>query len=196
MQAYGNAFARIYNQRWIPFARQVAPVLQMYYENSPLGAENRHMLDLCCGTGQLALYFMEKGYQVTGLDLSTAMLELAHQNATQVEGGDQIRWIQGDAAHFELDEQFGLVVSTYDALNHLPDMDALRNCFRSVARVLLPDGMFIFDLNTRNGLRRWTSISVEDTEEAMIVNRGFYDEERNQALTRISGFWRNPDGIY
>jgi len=196
MQGYSTGFARIYNQRWIPFANQFAPVLQMYYENTILGAKNRDMLDLCCGTGQLALYFMEKGYRVTGLDLSPAMLELARENAAHVPGGEKIRWIQGDASQFEINDQFGLVVSTYDALNHLPGMDALRSCFHCVSRVLLPGGVFIFDLNTRNGLRRWNGITVEDNEEIMMVNRGFFDEERSLAQTRYSGFWRNPEGVY
>ena len=36
----------------------------------------------------------------------------------------------GDASNFVLDERFGLVVSTYDSLNHLEDEFALQKCFR------------------------------------------------------------------
>ncbi|MBE0697995.1 MAG: class I SAM-dependent methyltransferase, partial [Anaerolineaceae bacterium] len=68
MQAYGSSFARVYNLRWTAFSTQVAPRIRTYYESTPFGRENQHMLDLCCGTGQLALHFLDHGYQVTGLD--------------------------------------------------------------------------------------------------------------------------------
>jgi hypothetical protein len=45
-------------------------------------------------------------------------------------------------------------------------------------------------------LLRWNNISVEDTEELVIINRGICDEQSNRATTRITGFIRNPDGSY
>jgi len=196
MQAYGSGFARIYNLRWISFAKQLAPHLQEFYERSRIGQTNRLLLDVCCGTGQLAVYFLEHGYRVTGLDLSEHMLRYARENATHFVESGQAKFVQADASDFSLDQRFGLVVSTFDALNHLPDNQSLRGCFQSVFRVLEPEGYFIFDLNTRAGLMRWNGISIEDTEEVLIVNRGIYDGQSDKALVRITGFIRNPDGLY
>jgi ubiquinone/menaquinone biosynthesis C-methylase UbiE len=196
MQAYGPSFARVYNLRWTAFATQVAPRIRACYETGPLRGENPHVLDLCCGTGQLALHFLDHGYQVTGLDLSEAMLEHARANNAVYIIAGQARFVQGDAAEFILPEKYGLVVSTYDALNHLPDFDALTGCFRSVYRVLAEDGMFIFDLNTLEGLRRWTSISVSDSPEMMLVIRSLFDEQQQKAFTSISGFIAAGNGLY
>ncbi len=196
MQGYGPSFARVYNMRWTAFAAQLAPRLRAYYESTPAGQLNYRLLDLCCGTGQLALHFLDRGYQVTGLDLSESMLEYARANAAPYIVAGQARFIQGDAAHFELDERFGLVVSTFDALNHLPDMDALIGCFHSVYPVLEEGGSFIFDLNTLYGLRRWTGMSVSDTPEMMLVTRSLFDEETRKGYTRISGFLPAQDGLY
>ena len=72
------------------------------------------------------------------------------------------RWdghCKGDASDFTLGERFGLVVSTFDSLNHLENESALRKCFQCAHAV--SNGYFIFDLNTRNGLRRWNNIQVE-----------------------------------
>jgi len=88
MQAYGPKFATIYNLQWGGFARQVAPRLQEVYEATPLGREQKTLLDVCCGTGQLALYFLEQGYWVEGIDLSEAMLQYARENAGE--------WVQKD----------------------------------------------------------------------------------------------------
>ena len=195
MQAYNTAFARVYNQRWTSFARQIAPYLFGFYVGIPPAATKHTVLDLCCGTGQVAHYFLERGYHVVGLDLSEGMLHYARENNRSYVNGGQARFVQGDAAKFTLEERFGLVISTFDALNHLPDLDALHSCFQSVAAVA--DGYFLFDLNTRVGLRRWNSIEVDDSREDMlIVNHGIFDVNNERAWMKVTGFVRNDDGLY
>lgn len=193
MQAYNPTFARVYNIRWANFAQNAAPRLRAFYESTPLGEHNHDLLDLCCGTGQLAQHFLDSGYHVTGLDLSDAMLDYARQNAAPYLVTGQARFVQGDAANFEFDEPFGLVLSTFDALNHLPDLYALKGCFLSVYAALAAGGTFIFDLNTPRGLKRWTGISVEDQPEMMLVTHALFDETSGKAFMRISGFVQTED---
>lgn len=195
MQDYSKGFARIYNQKWGDFARQVAPLIREYYEADPVGKENRSLLDLCCGTGQLAAYFLKAGYRVVGLDLSDNMLDYARKNTLEFIEDGKAEFFQGDAADFRMDRKFGLVISTYDALNHLEDMAALRGCFACVHAVC--EGMFIFDLNTRRGLRRWNNVQVDESDEnALIITRGVYDGVSGRAWTRLSGFFKAEDGSY
>jgi SAM-dependent methyltransferase len=192
-QGYSPTFARVYNLLWAGFARETAPHLYDFYAASP--QHGQPVLDLCCGTGQLAAYFLERGCRVVGLDLSESMLEHARaNNQAYIEAG-QARFVQGDAANFTLDERFGLCVSTYDALNHLPDVDALRSCFACVRAVMQPGGQFIFDLNTRLGLRRWNNLGTMDTDSAFIMIRGIYDGD-DRGYTSITGFVREDDGRY
>jgi ubiquinone/menaquinone biosynthesis C-methylase UbiE len=121
MQAYNASFAKIYNMRWGGFAQQAAPLLRNFYETKPISQANRTVLDLCCGTGQLAVLFPEAGYRVVGMDMSAPMLAFAKENASRFLDSGQARFVQGNAQNFSLDERFGLVVSTFDALNHLED---------------------------------------------------------------------------
>lgn len=195
MQAYSEGFAHVYNMRWGGFVRQVAPFILDFYAATPVGQANKSVLDLCCGTGQLARHFLEEGYHVVGLDLSEPMLRYAHENTRPYVETGQAEFIQGNASDFSLTQRFGLVVSTYDSLNHLPNEAALRRCFQCVYAV--SEGYFIFDLNTRLGLQRWNSINIDDgSEEVTIINRGFFDEQSGKAWVRISGFLRRPDGLY
>ena len=196
MPGYSASFARIYNLRWARFAQTVAPELRAFYEATPVGAHNRALLDVCCGTGQLALHFLDSGYSVTGLDLSVPMLEYARANAAPYIVTGQARFIEADAANFTVADQYGLAVSTFDALNHLPDFASLRGCFESVYAALVPGGLFIFDLNTPAALRNWNNFSLEDTPELMQVTRAIYDEAQGKAYTRISGFVQREDGLY
>ncbi len=196
MQAYGSSFARVYNLQWTGFAAKAAPYIRAFYESTRSGQDEAHVLDLCCGTGQLALHFLDHGYQVTGLDLSEPMLEYAGRTARRISSpGGRVLYC-ADAADFTLTDRFGLVVSTFDALNHLPDFDALAGCFRSVFRALEDGGMFLFDLNTLRGLRRWTSVTVNDTPEMMLVVRSLFDEPQKKGFTHISGFLPARDGLY
>jgi SAM-dependent methyltransferase len=194
MQAYGPIFARVYNRRWSGFADQVAPLILDFYSETPMAETNKSVLDLGCGNGQLALHFLEKGYEVVGVDSSMHMLRYATENVSNYVDVGQARFIQGNVADFRLDDEFGLVVSTFDTLNHLSNEDALINCFQCVASVSV--GFFIFDLNTRAGLNRWNSIHVDDSEEMLIITRGIYDGQSDKAWTRISGFVKREDGSF
>lgn len=197
MQGYSPGFAQVYNVRWGQFASDAAPLLRAFYEQHAALMPEKRMLDLCCGTGQLALHFLEHGYTVTGLDLSPAMLTYARQNAAGYVASGQARFMEGDAADFTLDCTVGLVLSTFDALNHLPDLEAFAGCCRSTYAALDAGGWFIFDLNTRRGLEQnWTGVSVQDTVDLMLVNRALVLEDQGRAYTRITGFVRRDDGLY
>lgn len=194
MQAYGRVFARIYNLRWTDFAKRVAPKILEFYAETATVQHNKSVLDVCCGTGQLAVHFLENGYIATGLDLSEHMLECAKENAAQYVESGQAKFVHADAADFTLDERFGLVISTYDALNHLPDKEALKKCFECV--YVVNDGYFIFDLNTKIGLNRWNGLMMNESDELVLINRGIYETGMDKAWTKITGFVRTPDGQY
>ena len=62
---------------------------------------------------------LDRGYHTVGIDLSPHMLAHAEENnRVYIESG-QARFLQGDALDFRLEERFGLVVATYDALNQM-----------------------------------------------------------------------------
>lgn len=196
MQAYSGVFARVYNLFWADFADQVAPRIVDFYESTLTGKTHKSVLDLCCGTGQLALHFLRRGYRVIGIDLSEDMLHHARANAASHLVSGQAEFVKGDATRFALESQVGLVTSTYDSLNHLENLDALRDCFKCVFKGLVSGGFFIFDLNTRRGLMRWNNIRVTESADALVIVRGIYDGQGDRAITKISGFARNPDGLY
>ena len=63
-------------------------------------------LDLCCGTGDIALALAERGAEVTGLDFSAPMLQVAAQR----KQGTNPTFIQGDALKIPFpDNSFDIV---------------------------------------------------------------------------------------
>ncbi len=122
---------------------QKAGFMQSFWEehNAPV----HKVLDLCCGTGLLLRDLTQRGYTVTGLDRSAAMLEqAAHKLGEQAEG----RLVRGELPDIPLQEEFDAVYSTGGSLNYLPNDTSLLRSFESVYRVLRPGGTFIFDLYT------------------------------------------------
>ena len=71
-------------------------------------AENaRSVLDVGCGTGQLAAALGE-GRDVAGVDPARAMLEVARRRA----GGANVEWVEADARSVRLGRTFDLVMLT------------------------------------------------------------------------------------
>lgn len=168
-----DRFARIYNLHWgEDFTRLALPILdKLILSHLPAGAR---VLDVCCGTGQLARMLLTRSYAVTGLDGSEAMLRFARENAPAAE------FVLADARDFSLPPVCHGAVSTYDSLNHIMSLDELTSAFRGVRAALLPGGRFVFDLNMEEGYRaRWRgSFGLVADDHACIVRSSYRPEER------------------
>jgi SAM-dependent methyltransferase len=108
-----------------------------------LAAGARSVLDLGCGTGQLAAALAE-GRSVAGIDPAGGMLDIARKRP----GGQRVEWIQADARKIRLDRRFDLVVLTGHAFQVFLTSDDQAAVLRTIAHHLTPSGRFIFD--TRN----------------------------------------------
>ncbi len=141
-----DPFAWVYNKHWgesfTHLALDVMEKLVLPY----LPAKAR-ILDLCCGTGQLAQRLIAHGYQVTGLDGSGEMLRFARENAPAAE------FIMDDARSFKVPAVYHAVVSTFDSLNHIMSLKELTSVFHNVYAALQEGGFFFFDLNMEEGYK-------------------------------------------
>jgi SAM-dependent methyltransferase len=177
-----DEFAWLYQREWAGFSRRLLPALRSTVLNRlPPGSK---ILDLCCGTGQLAQILSEEGYEVTGLDASAPMLELARRNAPKAN------FLLADARSFRLPPSFAAVFSTFDSLNHVMTLRELKAVFRRVANCLIEDGMFSFDLNTlRAYLHDWKSyLAVVEKPGYFYVNRADFDVRKGKGYTWCTSF--------
>jgi demethylmenaquinone methyltransferase / 2-methoxy-6-polyprenyl-1,4-benzoquinol methylase len=89
------------------------------------------VLDVCCGTGDLALAAARAGGRVVGLDFSTPMLERAHRKSSEID------WVEGDALALPFaDGSFDAVTIGF-GLRNLPDVE---RGLAELRRVLRPGG--------------------------------------------------------
>lgn len=96
-------------------------------------ARGSDVLDLCCGTGDLALAFQRVGCHTVGADFTAAML----RSAQGKEHADQVHWVQADAQTLPFaDNQFDAVTIAFGIRNVESPLQAMRECLR----VLRPGG--------------------------------------------------------
>lgn len=97
------------------------------------------VLDLACGTGDLALLAAGRGAWVIGLDVTPRMIALAHEKA-RVAGGVGPRWIIGDMMGLPFgDAVFDVVTAGY-GLRNVPELEP---ALAEIHRVLRPGGRFL-----------------------------------------------------
>lgn len=109
--------------------------------------QTRLVLDLACGTGSITFPLRELGYDMTGVDISPTMLSQA-QDYCYDNNINDILWLCQDMRSFELYGTVDACVCCLDSINYLTSKKDVETCFKLVHNYLIPDGVFIFDVNT------------------------------------------------
>jgi ubiquinone/menaquinone biosynthesis C-methylase UbiE len=141
------------------------------------GLEGLRLLDVACGTGKSFLPMLRWGWQVTGCDISPAMLALAAEKA-----GEDVHLSVADMRDLPVFGEFDLVWALDDAINYLLSFDELVAALQGMRRNLSPGGLVLFDVNElivyrtfyaqqtvieRNGRRLvWQGLSAKDVPAA------------------------------
>ncbi len=97
-----------------------------------------HVLDLCCGTGDVALELARLGARVVGLDFSEPMLAIARRRSGRA--GHRVDWVRGDALSLPFpDAQFDVVTVSYGLRN----LASVELGLREMIRVAKPGGRLL-----------------------------------------------------
>lgn len=120
---------------WYDSEFQPAPLESETWEvlNRLLGEPNGSLLDVGCGTGSYAAALDERGWDVTGVDVSEDMLRRAAEKG--------VRTVQADASTLPFeDASFDAAVSVFTNT----DVDDLAGVAREIVRVLRPGAPLVY----------------------------------------------------
>jgi SAM-dependent methyltransferase len=195
---YGEDLAYIHDVGHADFALDSAPGILDILQRSGIG--DGLVVDLGCGTGLLARELIDAGYDVFGVDISEAMIEIARRRVPEAE----IR--VGSLFEVEI-PRCGAVTAISEVLNYLFDPEYEERgpgrVFRRVHDALAPGGVFVFDVlgpgqvppgTTARGFRvgeDWAVLSEREED----AGRGTM-ERRIVSFRKVGEHYRRIDEVH
>jgi len=99
----------------------------------------KDILEIGCGTGQLARRFLKDGYDYTGIDVSARMLDYARSEMPAHH------FHQMDMRDIQLPHTFDAVIITARSISYILCNRDVMTTFQSIKKVLGEGGVLIFD---------------------------------------------------
>jgi SAM-dependent methyltransferase len=173
---------------------------QLDFYHNQVARYGEPVLELACGSGRFTIPLANEGINITGVDISEDMLNLAKLKASKARGN--IRFIQGDMQSFDLGEKFKFIFIPAQSLSHLHRREEIENCFSCVRRHLADEGRFLIELfnSSVSMLARGTGrrYPVGQYNDPKGDSQVFVTEEVNydsaSQVNHIQWFFRNEGG--
>jgi SAM-dependent methyltransferase len=152
-----------------------------------------HVLDVGCGSGLLARRLLDAEFEVTGIDASPAMIDLARNGVP----GARFEVLRLPARSLDVLPQADAVVSTGHVLNYLDSAADLAQALRELAHALRPGGVLAVDLMTEAFADRREVHAKVDDDWAIVTRYSRPEPGRfDRAITvfrRVGEHWRRSD---
>jgi ubiquinone/menaquinone biosynthesis C-methylase UbiE len=169
--------------------------------------EDRTVLEIACGTGRFTVMLAERGADIVGLDISSAMMAEGRKKARAAGVADHIEFIRGDAARLPFpDDHFDTVFAM--RFFHLADTPAKflaemcrvskqqvlfdtfnRRSTRVLYNWLLPMGSRLYGHDEVERLIDGAGLTLADASHDFVLPYGFYRKIPN----RLAGAFRDID---
>lgn len=135
------------------------------------------ILDLGCGNGRTVKYFVDKGFQVIGIDLSDNMLKLAKKYVPKGE------FYKKDFTKLNFKSNSFNAIISFFALNHIPKKQ-FKNIIKRCKRLLRPNGFLLLGMVKGQGEGLFEGFYGKKLQ---LYGAGYTKKEIIQIL-RLNGF--------
>src|SRR5215472_11703012 len=105
------------------------------------------ILDLCCGQGRHSVLFARHGFEVTGLDLNAAYLDVVQESARR--SNVMLQTIAADMRQIPFQDQFDAIVNMYSSFGYFESETEDLNVLKSAAKAARLAGRLLLDMLNR-----------------------------------------------
>ena len=187
---YNSENQQIDYEVWADFFEEQ---FQKHLENKP-----QLVLDLGCGTGRMTLTLAKRGYDMTGVDYSPEMLDIARREEAILNPQNSVLWLCQDIREFELYGTVDVCVCCLDTINHITSKRDLSEILYLVHNYLNPDGLFIFDINGKGKFERVyaNEVYTYESDGNFLIWENDYRKKSGLCDFYITLFEQETDGRY
>jgi 2-polyprenyl-3-methyl-5-hydroxy-6-metoxy-1,4-benzoquinol methylase len=147
-----------------------------------------HFLDAGCGSGTKSIILAEKGFAVTGVDISDSVLETASKKAADYHVQDTITFQQESLLELSFYESSFDCVLCWGVLMHVPEVE---KAISELIRVVQPGGLLIISEGNMNALQarltrtlKWLLRRRESVRHTPAGIESWVETEAGKYLTR------------
>ena len=150
-------------------------------------------IDIGCGGGYFTRRLQREGYAMTGLDVSSEMLDKAQRSAMQE--GVRSEYILGDVAKSKIARKYSFATAINDCFNYVPQ-DKLLKAFKNVYGCLKKSGIFLFDISSpkKYAEKFRSAVNVDDRDDVTYMS--FASTDGRTATLDVTLFAKTATGEY
>ncbi|MEG0331974.1 MAG: class I SAM-dependent methyltransferase [Clostridium sp.] len=191
-QVYDKMIEMDYS-KWSDFLRD-------YFNNRGINTRGTKALELGCGTGNMTLKLKELGFDVTGIDISYDMLQVAEEKLRLKNYS--VKFVNMDMTDIDLSKKFDFIFSFCDGYNYILEEEDMLRGFEGVFNSLEEDGYFVFDVSTQYKLLEHIgnkSFTLNEDDLCYIWDNYIEDEFIEMYITffvKEGGLYRRFDEVH
>ncbi|NLU35769.1 MAG: methyltransferase domain-containing protein [Clostridiales bacterium] len=187
-------FAYLYDKlmKNVDYQRWADHIEEIFRKN---GRKPETVVDLGCGTGAVTNILAERGYQVTGVDISEDMLFVAREKARK--SGLQVSYICQDMTELTLHRPVDAIICMCDGFNYILEEAKLKQTFQRIYQYLNPGGILVFDISTYYKLASilGNNTMADSDEEISFIWFNNFDRQ-SRILEMNLTFFKKENGLY
>ena len=127
----------------------------------------RSVLDLCCGPGRFTGLLASEGYQVTGVDKSPFLLDIAKR---EYADAGEVEWVLSDMREFVRQEAYDLVLNLYTSFGYFKDPAEDLLVLKNIAQSLRSGGSFVIEVMGKEVIAKdFEEIIASKTEDGLFI---------------------------
>ncbi len=151
------------------------------------------ILELGCGSGSLAQYFVKEGYRYIGLDKSPERLSIAY------ELNPGIDFMQGDMREFTMKKPVDAVIISGRSFTYMTKNKEVNNALKCIYNALKTKGLLIFDsFNAKDVFLNFRKDYIQRAEcngrKYMRVNKNSMNMNSGWTWKRIATYYIEEKG--